>query len=189
MSVLPVIDLGEEKACFFIIIGCQPTTPTHGLFMGSSLFCHDEASVEHFYEGAGAVERELSITCSFRQALFYLLSSVSFLFRLQPTGRRQTMLLSCKLKYIPKKIRREHGSTGGGGGNGPSPPPLVLGHFVKDFTKTVIFLNIRPPPQCPLLNFSVRPIKIVSSLSAFQGQIKELGKKYTSFILKRLLYY
>ena len=145
MSVLPVIDLGEEKACFFIIIGCQPTTPTHGLFMGSSLFCHDEASVEHFYEGAGAVERELSITCSFRQALFYLLSSVSFLFRLQPTGRRQTMLLSCKLKYIPKKIRREHGSTGGGGGNGPSPPPLVLGHFVKDFTKTVIFLNIRPP--------------------------------------------
>ena len=32
----------------------------------------------------------------------------------------------------------------GGRGDGPSPSPL-LGHFVKDFTKYFIIINIRPP--------------------------------------------
>ena len=34
-----------------------------------------------------------------------------------------------------------------GGGDGPSPPPPLLGHFVKDFTKTVDFFKYSPPPQ------------------------------------------
>ena len=44
-----------------------------------------------------------------------------------------------------------------GGGDGPSPP--LLGHFVKDFTKTVDFSQYSPPLQSrpPLLSCSVRP--------------------------------